>query len=168
VLHDKRSASNILYTQEGDTITAVYVDTTLPSPYTPTEKLEKRSTAFVGNTGPPLERVPASLLRIQSLHENATKAPIQVDQQIQLVADLKNQMNFEQKFAYLVQIQDEKGFTVSLSWLTGMLVPSQSFSPSQSWIPQNPGKYTATVFVWESVENPSALSPPLSIEIEVR
>lgn len=168
VLHNKRSAPNILYTQDGDTITAKYVDFTLPPPYKSTEKLEKNATAFAGSTGPPLERAPASSLRIQSLHNDVIKTPIQANQQIQLVADLENQMNVEQKFAYLVQIQDESGFTVSLSWLTGLLVPLQSFSPSQSWIPQSPGKYMATVFVWESVENPTALSPPVSIDIEVR
>ncbi|QLH08756.1 hypothetical protein [Candidatus Nitrosotenuis sp. DW1] len=166
-LHNKRSAPNILYTQDGDTITAKYVDATLPPPYKPTEKIEKNSTAFIGNTGPSLERAPVSSLRIQSLHGDLIKTPILVNQQIQLVADLENQMKWEQKFAYLVQIQDENGFTVSLSWLTGLLVPSQSFSPSQSWIPQNQGKYMATVFVWESIENPTALSPPVSIVIEV-
>lgn len=167
VLHNKRSAPNILYTHDGDTITARYVDATLPQPYKPTEKIVKNATAFAGSTGPPLERAPASSLRIQSLHNDMIKTPIQVNQQIQLVADLENQMKYEQKFAYLVQVQDENGITVSLSWLTGLLVPSQSFSPSQSWIPQNPGKYVATVFVWESVENPTALSPPLSMDIIV-
>ncbi|MBI5146079.1 MAG: hypothetical protein HZA84_02540 [Thaumarchaeota archaeon] len=168
VIHNKRSAPNILYTQDGDTITARYVDATLPPPYKPTEKIVTNATAFAGSTGPPLERAPASSFRIQSLQGDVMTDPIPVNQQIQLVADLENPTNIEQKFAYMVQIQDENGFTVSLSWLTGLLVPSQSFSPSQSWIPQSPGKYTATVFVWESVENPTALSPPLSVEVEVR
>jgi len=93
---------------------------------------------------------------------------ILVDQQIQLVADIKNQYDREQDFAFFVQIQDENEFVVSLSWLTGTLTPLQSFTPSQSWIPQYSGTYTATLFVWESLDNPSALSPPLSLEITVK
>jgi len=85
-----------------------------------------------------------------------------------LVADIENQQSREQDFAYFVQIQDKNRFVVSLSWLTGTLIPIQSFTPSQSWIPQYPGTYTATLFVWESLDNPSALSPPLSLEITVK
>jgi hypothetical protein len=77
-------------------------------------------------------------------------------------------MGWNQDFVYIVQIQDEKKFTVSLSWLTGKLTPMQSFSSAQSWTPQNSGKYSATVFVWESINNPTALSPPLSMDIIVK
>ena len=73
----------------------------------------------------------------------------------------------EQDFAYIVQIQDEQGVTVSLAWITGSLNPAQSFSPAISWIPDNAGDYEATIFVWESVSNPSALSPTLSLKIHV-
>jgi hypothetical protein len=92
---------------------------------------------------------------------------IEVGKQVQIAADLKNNQDFEQEFAYIVQIQDENGVTVSLSWITGVLTPAQSFSPSLSWIPNEAGKYEATIFVWESVDNPSALSPTLSLKINV-
>ena len=169
VISELRSAPNILYTREGDTITAKYIDTTLPTPYLLSDELELRSTSIVGNRGPPLERVPASSFRIQNLQGEIIKLPtILVDQQILLVADIENQQSREQDFAFLVQIQDEKKVTILLSWITGTMTPLQSFSPSQSWIPQIPGKYTATLFVWESLDNPSALSPPLSLEIAVK
>lgn len=169
VLSQTRSAPNILYTMEGDTATAKYIDTTLPEPYLPTDKLEVIETAIMGTTGPPLERVPAELLRVEDSKGDVGKIPtILVDQQVKIVADITNQMDRDQDFAYIVQILDEKKSIVSLSWLTGKLTPMQSFSSAQSWIPQNPGKYSATVFVWESINNPSALSPPLSIEIIVK
>jgi len=103
------------------------------------------------------------------LQGDTIKTPtIQAYEQIQLVADIENQKEEEQEFAFFVQIQDDKKTTISLSWITGTLTSFQSFSPSQSWVPQNLGTFTATVFVWESLENPSALSPPLSFEITVK
>lgn len=92
---------------------------------------------------------------------------VAVGKQIQIASDLKNNQDIQQDFAYIVQIQNEQGVTVSLSWLTGTLEPAQSFSPAISWIPNEQGKYEATIFVWESVNNPSALSPTLSLAINV-
>ena len=92
---------------------------------------------------------------------------IEVGKQVQITADLRNNQDIEQDFAYIVQIQNEDGVTVSLSWLTGKLVPAQSFSPALSWTPDESGKYTATIFVWESIYNPSALSPTLSLTLNV-
>jgi len=43
----------------------------------------------------------------------------------------------------------------------------QSFSPAQSWIPNESGNYHIQVFVWESIDNPEALSPPLSMTVKV-
>jgi hypothetical protein len=90
-----------------------------------------------------------------------------VDTQVQIAADLTNNQNRVQPFAYLVQIQNGDGVTVSLSWITGALEPGQFMNPSQSWTPTSTGKYTAQIFVWESVDNPDALSVPLTIKINV-
>ena len=53
------------------------------------------------------------------------------------------------------------------AWITGSLAAGQSFSPALSWIPSDAGSYEATVFVWESVDNPSALSDTVSVSIDV-
>lgn len=92
---------------------------------------------------------------------------VEVGKQVEIAADLRNGQDFEQDFAYIVQIQDENGITVSLSWITGTLSAAQSFSPSLSWIPNEAGQYSATIFVWQSIDNPSALSPTLSLKINV-
>jgi hypothetical protein len=47
------------------------------------------------------------------------------------------------------------------------LTAGQSMSPALSWTPDASGTYTATVFVWESVDNPTALSPTVSVDIDV-
>ena len=90
-----------------------------------------------------------------------------VNKQIQITSDVTNGQDRTQPFAYLVQIQNQDGVVVSLSWLTGSLDAGQSLNPSQSWIPTSPGTYTAQIFVWTGINNPDALSPPLHMMINV-
>src|SRR5574340_616666 len=92
---------------------------------------------------------------------------VPVNKQVQIAADVSNGQDRDQSFAYLVQIKDQNGVVIQLSWLTGTLTPSQSLNPSQSWTPTSPGSYTAEIFVWNSINNPDALSPPLSMTIAV-
>jgi len=92
---------------------------------------------------------------------------IRVDKQVMIVADLSNGQDRDQKFAYIVQIQNESNIVVSLSWLTGQLAPYQTFSPAQSWIPTESGTYTVQIFVWESIDNPTALSRTLLLTVNV-
>lgn len=160
------SSGHRLRVAEGDTVTAEYQDNTLPDPYTTADELDITGTAFIGTVVPPLERAPASNARVVDAFGN-TLDEVSVDQQVQITADLTNGQDREQPFAYLVQVQDENGVTVSLAWITGSLSAGQSFSPALSWIATAPGTYTATVFVWESVDNPTALSPPVSVDITV-
>ena len=160
------SSGHRLRVAEGDTVTAEYEDNTLPDPYTTADELDVSATAFIGTVVPPLERAPASNARVVDAFGN-TLDEVSVDQQVQITADLTNGQDRDQPFAYLVQIQDEDGVTVSLAWITGSLSAGQSFSPALSWIPTSAGTYTATVFVWESVDNPTALSPPVSVDIDV-
>ena len=161
------SSGHRLRVAEGDTVTAEYEDNTLPDPYTTADELDITATSLIGTVVPPLERAPAANLRTVDAFGNSLNA-VSVDQQVQLTADLGNGQDREQSFAYLVQIQDGDGVTVSLAWITGSLSSGQSFSPALSWIPTESGSYTATAFVWESVDNPTALSPPVSTTISVQ
>ncbi len=90
-----------------------------------------------------------------------------INKQVQITADVTNNQDRSQPFAYLVQIQNQDGVVVSLSWLTGSLDPGQSLNPSQSWTPTLPGTYTAQIFVWAGINNPDALSAPLNMQITV-
>ena len=92
---------------------------------------------------------------------------VTVDKQVMIMADLSNGQDQDQKFAYIVQIRDENGMVISLSWITGSLTPGQSFSPALSWTPISAGTYTIQIFVWESVNNPDALSVPLLLSVDV-
>ena len=164
---DPESASDghRLQVTEGDIVTAAYEDETLPKPDNG-DTLEITATTLIGSIVPPLERAPASNPAIVDAFGNSL-ASVSADQQVQITADLTSGQDRDQDFAYLVQIQNEDGVTIALSWITGTLGAGATFSPSQSWTPSETGSYTATIFVWESVSNPTALSPQLSITIDV-
>ena len=163
---DDESSGHRLRVAEGDTITAEYEDNTLPDPYTRSDDLDITGTAIIGTVVPPLERAPAANARVVDSFGNSM-SEVSVDQQVQIEADLVNGQDRDQSFAYLVQVQDGNGVTVSLAWITGQLAAGQSFSPALSWIPTASGSYEATVFVWESVDNPTALSDTVSVSIRV-
>ena len=165
---DPESASqgHRLQVTEGDIVTAEYDDYTLPPPDGEGDSLSISATALIGSIVPPLERAPASNPAIVDAFGNSL-ASVSVDQQVQITADLTSGQDRDQDFAYLVQIQNEDGVTIALSWITGTLGAGATFSPSQSWTPDATGSYTATIFVWESVSNPTALSPQLSITLDV-
>jgi len=90
-----------------------------------------------------------------------------VDEQIMVMADISNNQDRPQNFAYITQIKNDDDIVISLSWLTGSLSPRQSFSPAQSWTPSESGVYRIQVFVWEGIDHPEALSSPLSMSVSV-
>lgn len=100
----------------------------------------------------------------QTFSENKTHY---VDEQIMIMADISNNQDTQQNFAYITQVRNNDDVVISLSWLTGSLSPRQSFSPAQSWTPNESGVYHIQVFVWASIDNPNALSPPLSMSVNV-
>ncbi len=114
-----------------------------------------------------LDRTPVSEPEIQD-SQGKQLSYILVDQQVLIVADVTNALMTQQPFTYFVQIEDDTGTVVSLGWLSGNLSPNQMLSPALSWTPLYPGTFKATVFVWEGIDNPSPLSPSISIDIDVR
>lgn len=94
---------------------------------------------------------------------------INIDQQVQISADVVNNQEKSQKIAYLVQVKNESGFVVLVGWVVGVeLNPDQGFTQSISWIPKESGKFTAEIFVWEGFPiNPNALSGHTAIQINV-
>ena len=160
------SSGHRLRVAEGDTVTAEYEDNTLPEPYTTADELNVTATTLIGTVVPPLERLPITNLRIVDAFGNSIDA-VSIDQQVQLQADLINGQDRDQPFAYLIQVQNSDGVTVKLDWIKGATQPGQSFSAAVSWTPTTTGAYTATAFGWESIDNPTALSPPVSVTINV-
>ena len=165
-LSDTRSAPSVLYAREGDTATVTYTDTTLPADHAFSE-VHLMETTLIGSLGYPIERLPASNARIINLGGNEIDSPI-VGEQVLLMSDIASQEDHPQKFVWIAQTIDSQKITVSLSWINGTINPQSSFSPSTSWIPQEAGDYSTVFFVWESLDNPTALSPPVEIEFAVK
>ena len=162
---ESQSSGERLHVKEGDTITAEYIDRTLPYPHSPSDELHL--TAITGGTTiSPLDLVNSSNPRIVDSLGNPITT-VKVNQQILVEADLKNTQQRDQPFAYLVQVEDSNGVTLSLSWITGTLTGNQFLNLAESWSPSSPGKYNAQIFVWQSLSEPNALSPPLSTTIDV-
>src|SRR2546422_6410262 len=161
---DFQSSGNRLHVSDGDAVTVEYVDRTLPYPHSPSDQLRIVATTTVGTNLPPLEKTPASNARILDSSGNVINK-VSANQQVQIVSDVINKQSRDQPFAYLVQIQDSNGITLSLSWIGGTLSPNQAISLGQSWMPRTAGTYTAQIFVWQSIGNPNALSPPLILQI---
>ena len=112
-------------------------------------------------------RAPTSSARVVDSFGNSLDS-ILVDQQVQIKTDVANGGDVDQPFAFLVQVVDDSdNSVVALAWITGTLAPGHSFSPSQSWIPEKPGMYVATMYLWESLETSVPLSPQTSISIDV-
>ncbi|NQV39205.1 MAG: hypothetical protein HQ505_01460 [Nitrosopumilus sp.] len=102
---------------------------------------------------------------------NAFGAPvsdkINVNQQIQISADITNHQTKSQNFVYLVQIKNNADIVVSLGWISGQLTPDQKLSPSLSWSPNESGEFIAEIFVWDGLKNHSALSEYTQLSIRV-
>ena len=162
---DEESSGTRLRVTEGDTITAKYTDNTLPAPAAldaeevfTVEVEELFASALMGATVALLERAVASELDIVD-QTGATLADASIGSQVLIQSTITNSQTKKQPFAYIVQIKDVNGVTVSLSWVSGELPASEQLSVAQSWIPEATGEHVAEVFVWESIDRPTALSP---------
>ena len=114
-----------------------------------------------------LQRVTISDLKFV----NAVGAPIgnnvNVDRTLHISAEITNNQEKPQNFVYIVQIKNKIGFVVSLGWISGQLTPDQKLSLSLSWMPNESGKYTAEIFIWEGLINHSALVEYTTLQINV-
>lgn len=81
---------------------------------------------------------------------------------------ISNHQGMTQDFAYVVNVTDKNGSVISLGWLAGSILPGQILKPATTWTPAEPGEYTVTALVWESVDSLVALSPPAEITVIVR
>lgn len=115
---------------------------------------------------PIIERAPpTNTIRIVDSNGNNLSA-IKVGQQVQ-IEDSIQPVCGEQKFAYIVQVQDSNAATVSLSWIQGSFVGSRPMNFSETWTPFAAGNYTVERYLWSSIASPNALQPPVARTVEV-
>ena len=158
---NQASSGNRLFATPGDSIYVKYDDYTLPSPYSISDNLEISNQArFVSNI-PPTDRISIKNNLITDGSGNEVLSP-KINEQLQIVGDVKNNQEYEQDFVFLIQIKENSGTVVSLSWIKGKLSPNQELQVSQSWNPTKSGSYTIETFVWSSLSNPIPLSQTLN------
>ncbi len=167
------SSGNRLKVSDGDTVSMSYVDNTLPEPaklsadgINTLESKNVVATTIFGKFVPSTQRAPvAEPTLVNSFGESVSQ--IFTGEQLLIQSEVTNAQNKKQPFAYIVQVKNSDGITVSLSWVTSELPPNESLKVAQSWLPSTSGSYSIEIFVWESLTNPTALSPTRMKSIEV-
>ncbi|MEM2759577.1 MAG: hypothetical protein QXU32_08305 [Nitrososphaerales archaeon] len=167
------SSGNRLKVSEGDTINASYVDSTLPAPAPLSadgiSTLESKtivSSGVFGKQIPSTQRAPAAEPTLVNSFGQIISQAL-TGEQLLIQSEVTNTQNKKQPFAYIVQVKDADGITVSLSWVTSELPPNETLKVAQSWLPSRPGSYSIEIFVWESLTNPTALSPTRAKNVDV-
>ena len=146
-----------LHVSEGNTITTEY------SPV----NLEYRilSRANIGtDLIPPLERIKVSNPRIVDPFGNKLSR-VQRNQTVMIKANLINMQNRSQKLVFAVQIKGD--FPEFLGWIDWEIEKHSTDVLTRQWKPEQPGEYTVKIIVWESRNNPVALSPLTKLSISV-
>lgn len=92
---------------------------------------------------------------------------VATNQRVMVAADLINNFDFEQPFAYAITVTDQNGNTSTPQWISASLQPKQSFTPSLSWTPTSDGKYTISVHVWNNAADQQPLAEPLEIDVTI-
>lgn len=152
-----------LYALPGDMIHAQYEDHTLPVPFSKSDSLDVKTTAVLES-----HMAPDRITNSEIFFTDGSGHPLTVfstSGKIQVVSSLTNEQAFSQPFAYLLQIKDESGYVVSLSWVGGEIGAHQSLDVSQSWLPMHSGTYSIDTFVWSSVGGMTPLSLPQSTSL---
>lgn len=151
------SSGNRLRALPGDTLTAIYKDRTLPAPNSIQDELDIMSRSFVGSDLPSTSRIAIGEIYLADSQGKQIEFP-STNQQIQIITQIQNLESYKQDFTNIIQITNESGVIVSLSWIVGNLNQGQNFEVSQSWIPKQKGTYTIQAFVWKSLSDATPLA----------
>jgi len=155
------SSGNRLYAIPGDSIYSKYEDNTLPSPHSILDDLDIQADAKLDSGVPLIQRISQEVTFISDSFGVQILEPT-INQQLQIVGIITNNQNYDQIFSYIIQVKDEDGIVIYLSWIQGELTSNQSLDLSQSWTPTAAGNYSIETFVWNSLEDQTPLSPKSS------
>ncbi|MDW8276311.1 MAG: hypothetical protein RMJ59_08045 [Candidatus Nitrosocaldus sp.] len=180
ILTSEVSSGNRLQVREGDQITAIYTDETLPGAQTINQQLVNRdntqglrtlqtrdvaATATIGITVAPTERFAVQQPRTVDQAGNPTTPTVNVP--VSIATQIKNNTTRAMDYVYIVQVKDANGVVVSISTVSSTLDGGRTANVSASWMPTAPGTYTIETFVWSELGKPSPLSPLQRITVTV-
>ena len=167
ITKDDQSSGNRLYALPDSQITAKYTDRTLPKPYNTNDELDIFAHEVIISSIPSTERLNMNELKILAQNGDVI-TELDIGQTSMIFSNVKNVLDYSQEFAYIVQIKNENNDAVSLSWVTGEVIPSQELGMSISWMPEEPGKYSIDRFVWNSINESIPLTDKVSTEILIQ
>ena len=167
ITKDNQSSGTRLYALPDSQITAKYTDMTLPKPYNTNDDLDILAQEIIISSMPTTERLIMNNSDILAQNGKAIRE-LDVGQTGMIFSKITNTLDYTHDFAYIVQIKNEKNDVVSLSWITGEVIPSQELGMSISWTPKEPGKYSIDRFVWNSIKDSIPLTNTISTEILIQ
>lgn len=112
-----------------------------------------------------LDRISVNAPRLVNPFGEPVSEHVNINQNVQIAADIVNNQNVSQPFVYIVQVKNSNNVILAISWISGSLEPQQSFSPALSWTPQSTDTYKAEIYVWKSIAEPEALAQQSTINI---
>lgn len=92
---------------------------------------------------------------------------LHVGQQIGVESIIMNHATSQKKFTYMVQVLNNKGQVEYFEGLSASILPNQSFTVSQSWIPKESGQYTVQTFVLDSLLFPTPVTKVVQTQVTV-
>ncbi|MFQ5921100.1 MAG: hypothetical protein ACE5JV_03690 [Nitrososphaerales archaeon] len=108
------------------------------------------------------ERIPVQqkIALIDTRLAESTGKPLKeasIGQKVVASSIIQSRVSSDLKYAYIVQVKDSDGFTVALSWISGILKPQRSADARVAWTPDSSGRYTVEIFVWQDLLKPVPL-----------
>jgi hypothetical protein len=80
-----------------------------------------------------------------------------VGQQVILSATFENDRHVSQPYVAMFEVRDSDGFTVYLTWQTGIMAASGQANVGVSWIAESIGEHQIRTFLLSSLTNPEIL-----------
>ena len=164
---DDQSSGSRLHVLPDSQITAKYTDRTLPKPYNINDELDILAQEKIISNLSSTDRLSLSELDILA-QDGKVIDELDVGKTGMIFSKIRNTLDYTQEFTYIVQIKNENNNVVSLSWVTGQVIPSQELGMSISWTVQESGKYSVDRFVWNSIKGAIPLTDTVSTEILIK
>jgi len=166
------SIGSKLQVTKGDIITVKYTDETadpadIPG-WTPGVDtiLTIKDTAKIGV--PYIEKPIAAgtpVLKDPTTGETITEG--KAGEQVMLSTEMSNTATEDQPMLYIVQVKDETGRVVYLSFISGTVPAGETYEFGIGWTPTVAGTYTVEVFAWVSWAEPTPLSDVATATITI-
>lgn len=88
---------------------------------------------------------------------------MRVGDKVMIISEIKNNEERDQRVFYIVQVKDDVGTTVLLTWLTRTFSANEVSRLSVTWVPELEGEYNVETFAWGDIKTPTPLSPSQSV-----